>query len=143
MIVIFVVYETSQRVPNKGIKKLLQSKFCILDVNEFNTSKLYNKTFEELTNVSVKRKKHHKRLHEILTPKEEPKQGVFINRDVNACKNILYLGKYYLQYRKRPKEFQRKVITKEPKKKISLVNKKVTRKKTIVKNKMLFNKVVN
>jgi len=29
-----------------------------------------------------------------------------VNRDINACKNILYLAKYYLQYQDRPKEFK-------------------------------------
>ena len=42
-----------------------------------------------MENVSVKRKKHKKSLHEILTPKEETKCSIFVNRDVNACKNIL------------------------------------------------------
>jgi hypothetical protein len=42
--------------PNIGFKKLLLKRFEILEVNEYNTSKLYSKTFKELTNVSVRRK---------------------------------------------------------------------------------------
>ena len=57
--------------PNIGFKKLLLKRFEILEVNEYNTSKLYNKTFKELENVSVRKNKHKKHLHEILTPKEE------------------------------------------------------------------------
>jgi predicted nucleotidyltransferase len=91
--------------PNIGFKKLLLKRFEILEVNEYNTSKLYNKTFKELTNVSVRRKKHKKYLHEILTQKEEQENRIFVNRDKNACKNILYLGKYYLTNQSRPKEF--------------------------------------
>ena len=61
------------------------TRFEIVDVNEYNTSKLYNKTMKELENVVVKRKKHKKLLHEILTPKEEARNRIFVNRDVNAC----------------------------------------------------------
>jgi hypothetical protein len=66
---------------------------------------LYNKTFEELKNATVRKNKHSKHLHEILTPKEETEKCIFVNRDKNACKNILYIGKYYLQHQSRPKEF--------------------------------------
>ena len=96
--------------PNIGMKKLLLSRFDIVEINEFNTSKLYNKTLKEMENVSVKRKKHKKSLHEILTPKEETKCRIFVNRDTNACKNILLLGKCYLESQTRPEEFTRKVI---------------------------------
>jgi len=108
--------------PNIGMKKLLLSRFDIVEINEFNTSKLYNKTLKEMENVSVKRKKHKKSLHEILTPKEETKCSIFVNRDVNACKNILLLGKCYLESQTRPDEFTRKVIktekVKKPKKQV-------------------------
>ncbi len=109
--------------PNIGLKKVLLRKFEIIDVNEYNTSKLYNKTLKEMKNVKVKRNKHTKYLHEVLTPKEETKCRIFVNRDVNACKNILFLGKCYLTNQTRPEEFKKKVKTN--------------------KNKLLFNKVVN
>ena len=32
--------------PNFGFKKLLLKRFELLEVNEYNTSKLYNKTFK-------------------------------------------------------------------------------------------------
>ena len=105
--------------PNIGIKKLLQSRFIVVDVNEFNTSKLYNKTLKEMENVTVKRKKHKKSLHEILTPKEETKCRIFVNRDTNACKNILLLGKSYLEKQIRPEEFTRKVVKENNKRKKS------------------------
>ena len=44
--------------PNIDMKKLLLSRFDIIEVNEFNTSKLYNKSLKKMENVSVKRKKH-------------------------------------------------------------------------------------
>jgi hypothetical protein len=99
--------------PNIGIKKILQKKFIIINVNEYNTSKLYNKTFKELTNISIRKGKHKKYLHEILTPKEETEKRIYVNRDINACKNILYLGKYYLKKQLRPKEFEREIIKKK------------------------------
>lgn len=83
--------------PNIGFKKLLLKRFELFEVNEYNTSKLYNKTFTELKNVSVGKNKHKKHLHEILTLKEDSERCIYVNRDKNACKNMLYLGKYYLE----------------------------------------------
>ena len=42
-----------------------------------------------------------------LLQKKETEKRIFVNRDNNACKNILYLGKYYLKNQSRPIEFQR------------------------------------
>ena len=113
--------------PNIGLKKLLASRFEIIEVNEYNTSKLYNKTLKEMENVYVKVKKgKHKRkkhLHEILTPKEETECRIFVNRDKNACKNILLLGKCYLTNQTRPEEFTKKVIKKEPNQPITIKKK--------------------
>ena len=113
--------------PNIGFKKLLLKRFEMFEINEYNTSKLYNKTFKELENVSVRKNKHKKHLHEILTPKEKTERCIFVNRDKNACKNILYLGKYFLEHQLRPKEFSPKpkennVIIKQikPRKKTNL-----------------------
>jgi hypothetical protein len=94
--------------PNIGFKKLLSKNFDVIEVNEFNTSKLYHKTLTELTNVRVRKGKHSKYLHEILTLKEETNNRIFVNRDVNACKNILHLAKSYLTTQSRPIEFCRK-----------------------------------
>jgi len=74
----------------------------------YKTSKLYNKTYKELKNVKIRKGKHVKSLHEILTLKEDTEKRIFVNRDVNACKNILSIGLYYLKHRERPKEFIRK-----------------------------------
>jgi hypothetical protein len=114
--------------PNIGFKKLLLKRFQIFEINEYNTSKLYNKTFRELENVTVKKNKHKKHLHEILTPKEETERRIFVNRDKNACKNILFLGKCYLENQTRPKEFCPKPIEK----KIIVKQRKLRQKKEIV-----------
>ena len=95
--------------PGISFKRLLNKRFEILETDEFRTSKLYNKTFKEMINVKVKKGKHTKKhLHEILTPKEETERCIFVNRDKNACKNILYLGKYFLKNQTRPIEFCQK-----------------------------------
>jgi hypothetical protein len=128
--------------PNIGFKKLLLKRFEMFEINEYNTSKLYNKTFKEqlltkskvleekdmlfleLENVSVRKNKRKKHLHEILTPKEETERCIFVNRDKNACKNILYLGKYFLEYQLRPKEFSPK-----PKENNIIIKQRKTRQK--------------
>jgi len=114
--------------PNIGFKKLLLKRFQIFEINEYNTSKLYNKTFRELENITVRKNKHKKHLHEILTPKEETERCIFVNRDKNACKNILFLGKCYLENQTRPKEFCFKPIEK----KIIVKQRKPRQKKEIV-----------
>ena len=43
-----------------------------------------------------------------------------MNRDKNACMNILYLGKYFLENQSRPIEFQREKQKIETKKAIKL-----------------------
>ena len=110
--------------PNIGFKKLLLKRFEMFEINEYNTSKLYNKTFKELENVSVRKNKHKKHLHEILTPQEKTERCIFVNRDKNACKNILYLGKYFLEYQLRPKEFSPK-----PKENNIIIKQRKTRQK--------------
>jgi hypothetical protein len=86
-------------------KKIIGKKFEIVEVNEYNTSKLYNKTFKELENVKIRKKKHSKHLHEILTPKEKTERRIYVNRDRNACKNILLLTRIFLMSQTRPTEF--------------------------------------
>jgi len=120
--------------PGIGLKRLLNSRFEILETDEFRTSKLYNKTFKELTNVKIRKGKHSKSLHRVLTLKEETEKCIRVNRDKNACMNILLLGKYYLEHQSRPKEFQREKQKTEIKKAIKLtekVNKSTKNKKQI------------
>lgn len=96
--------------PNKGIAKLLMKRFEIVSVDEYKTSKLYNKDLtKELTNVKIKRGKRTKSIHTLLTPTRNP-NGVILNRDRNACKNILSIMKEFLQTQTRKAEFSRKQI---------------------------------
>ena len=96
--------------PGLGIKRLLNKRFIILDIDEYKTSKIHNKTLKELTNVKIRRKKHSKKIHEVLTLKEETERRIFVNRDKNACKNILHIGKCFLKNQTRPDVFKRKPI---------------------------------
>ena len=93
------------------------------ETDEFKTSKLYNKTFKELTNVKVRKGRHTKSLHQVLTLKEETEKCIRVNRDKNASMNILYLGKYFLENQSRPIEFQREKQKTETKKAIKLTEK--------------------
>jgi len=96
--------------PNKGISKLLMKRFEVVSIDEYKTSKLYNKDLsKELTNVKVKRGKRCKSIHTLLTPTRNP-NGVILNRDRNACKNILSIMKEFLQTQTRKAEFSRNQI---------------------------------
>jgi hypothetical protein len=96
--------------PNKGISMLLMKRFEVISVDEYKTSKLYNNDLtKELTNIKVKRGKKSKSIHTLLTPTRNP-NGVILNRDRNACKNILLIMKEFLQTQTRKAEFSRKQI---------------------------------
>ncbi len=117
--------------PNKVFKRLFNKKFIVLETDEFRTSKLYNKNHKELTNVRIKKKKHSKYLHEVLTLKEETEKRIYVNRDKNASMNILKLGKYYLSNQSRIKEFMRDNKKSVNKKVINLTVKENKNKKQI------------
>jgi len=90
-------------VPNKGLIKVLKKRFTVVSVDEFRTSQLYNRdTSKELTNVKVNGKK----IHTLLTPTRNP-NGVIVNRDHNASKNILRILKTFIESQTRPIEFMR------------------------------------
>jgi hypothetical protein len=93
--------------------------------------KLDINSLKELINVSIRKNKHKRYLHEILTLKEEPERCIYVNRDKNACKNILNIGKEYLKTQTRKKEFIR-----EKKKKIKIADKKKKANKELKKVKL-------
>ena len=93
--------------PNKGLTKLMSQYFDIIYVKEYNTSKLYWKTHEPLTNMRVRVGHHMCSIHGVLIPKEKPERCIHVDRDVNACHNILYLATHYLKMRERPQAFSR------------------------------------
>ena len=96
---------------NKGISKLLMKRFEVISVDEYKTNKIYNKNMtDELTNVKIKKGKKNKSIHALLTPKRNP-NGVILNRDINASKNILSIMKEFLNTQKRIPIFSRLVKT--------------------------------
>lgn len=97
--------------PNKRLTKLLEKRFPVLSVDEFKTSKLYNKyPTEELINVKLKKGSRMRSIHKLLTPKRTP-NSVIVNRDNNASKNILRILEEYLEYQTRPIYFRRHQMT--------------------------------
>ena len=84
--------------------------YTIKNIDEYKTSELYNNEkigkFLELTNIKVKRGKKSKSIHTLLTPTRNP-NGVILNRDRNACKNILLIMKEFLHTQTRKAEFSR------------------------------------
>ena len=100
-----------------GFRKLVNKRFDTALVHEFRTSKLHNGTFKELHN--HKPEGSERKLHRLLCVQvnensgSENKKSIFVNRDVNACKNILLLLKSWVFHKKRPKEFCRsKIVSK-------------------------------
>ena len=116
--------------PNLRMKKLLEKRFEVYLIDEFRTSKLYNKTKEEGKNMIIKEEKKkikytkrgekkeqeiktiNKKMHSILTFKmskkeEECKRTESINRDYNATLNMMNIVEYLLKHKKRPLEFRR------------------------------------
>ena len=74
----------SRTIPtfNIELKKLLLSRFNIIQVNYI-----------------IKKRKHVKHLHQVLTPKDDTWKRIYINRDVNACKNIKLITKTYVRWK--------------------------------------------
>jgi len=91
---------------NKSLYKILSGCFRVLEVDEFRTSKLYNR---DTTKELEKKKVRGKRRHALLTLKGKS-NGVIINRDNNASKNILGICEEYLKNQTRPQAFNRVVL---------------------------------
>jgi hypothetical protein len=93
--------------PNKGIYRILSQRFDIVEVDEFKTSKIYNNDLsQELVNLKVKKGKHFRSVHSLLTLTGK-KDGVILNRDKNAAKNILLILSTYMKNQTRPAAFCR------------------------------------
>jgi len=91
--------------PNIGLAKLMSQFFDVVYVKEYNTSKKYWKTHEPLINMRVRVGHHMRSIHGVLIPKEESERCIHVDRDVNACHNILFLATCRLKGQDRPAEF--------------------------------------
>jgi len=105
--------------PNLSLKRKIAEHFSVYNIDEYNTSKLSNVTFNECENLIVKDKfGNFRELHSVLTyqkeiteTESEPKILVkcHINRDNNSSKNMMYIINFYLKYKRFPKKFTRSV----------------------------------
>lgn len=92
--------------PGKGMKRLLARHFTVIEVNEYLTSRIHHKRLKRMTNLRVRQGNHYRQVHKILTLTGDPARRIYVNRDYNACCNILNLGMYYLVKQKRPTTFR-------------------------------------
>ena len=94
-------------MPTKGVglRRVIQKKFNVVLVDEFKTSKLCSKCNCELENYN--------NLHRVLVCRGckssglESKNTTFMNRDMNACMNILNISKNWINSKIRPNNFCR------------------------------------
>ena len=94
--------------PNISIKRKLQERFRVYDIDEYRTSCLNYKTEEVCNNLYLHDKKNKERkMHSILTYKMENKRFGCINRDINGCKNIQKIFNHYILYNERPEKYKR------------------------------------
>ena len=96
--------------PNLSLKRKLQERFKVYNIDEYRTSCLNYKTEELSKNLYLPDKKNKERkMHSILTYKMENKRNGCINRDKNGCKNIQKVFNYYIEYDERPERYKRGV----------------------------------
>ena len=93
-------------MPTKGIglRRTVEKKFNVVLVDKFRTSKLCNKCNCEL--------EHYNNLHRVLcigckSSGSESKNTTFMNRDMNACMNMLHISNSWIQSKIRPEKFCR------------------------------------
>ena len=94
-------------MPTKGVglRRVIQKKFNVVLVDEFRTSKLCSKCNCKLEN--------YKNLHRVLVCRgckssgSESKNTTFMNRDMNACMNILHISNNWIQSKIRSERFCR------------------------------------
>ena len=96
--------------PNLSLKRKLQERFKVYNIDEYRTSCLNYKTEELSKNLYLVDKINKERkMHSILTYKMENKRNGCINRDKNGCKNIQKVFNYYIEYDERPERYKRGV----------------------------------
>jgi len=94
-------------MPTKGIglRRAIAKRFNVVLIDEFRTSKLCSKCNGVL--------KHYKNLHRVLicpcckSGGLENKNTIFMNRDINACMNMLHISESWIKTKTRPANFCR------------------------------------
>ena len=95
--------------PNMSMKKLLLKRFEVYLIDEFNTSKLHYVSEEKCEKIKIRithksGKIESRELHSVLTFKMSNRK-VCINRDYNACLNMMKIVTYLLEHQKRPQKY--------------------------------------
>jgi hypothetical protein len=94
--------------PNLAIKRKLNTRFEVYNIDEFRTSCINYKTEELCNNLYLPDKKNiERKMHSILTFKMENKRKGCINRDKNGCKNIQKVFNHYIETGERPEKYKR------------------------------------
>ena len=94
--------------PNLSIKRKLNTRFEVYNIDEFRTSCLNYKTEELCNNLYLPDKRNiERKMHAILTFKMENKRKGCINRDKNGCKNIQKVFNHYIETGERPEKYKR------------------------------------
>ena len=94
--------------PNLSIKRKLQTRFKVYNIDEFRTSCLNHITEEYCKNLYLPDKKgKDRKMHSILTYKMENNRNGCINRDKNGCKNIQKVFESYMKTGERPEKYKR------------------------------------
>ena len=98
--------------PGIGFKKLMAKNFKVNIIDEYNTSKINFKTFEENKKLTVNYKKDNKiekiNLYSVFTYKMENGRYGCINRDLNSVYNMKTIVSSLINTNKRPTQFIRK-----------------------------------
>lgn len=96
---------------NKGLRKIIEKKFNTVLFDEYKTSMLCCKCHNEIKNY---KDAEGNKIHRLFICKgccdSESKKTVFINRDINACVNILNLSKEWISHKTRNISFCRSQI---------------------------------
>lgn len=103
--------------PNKWFRNLLSKRFNMVIVDEYKTSCTCSETEKEIEKHKYIIDGKLKECHKVLTtsvkdtnPTGETVRRIFIDRDINGAKNILKIGKRWLQNKTRPEVFCRKLV---------------------------------
>jgi len=107
-------------MPTRGIgmRRAVAKKYRTVLIDEFKTSKICSKCSKELVNL---KDTNNDKVHRVLTcidcksDSSESKKVTFINRDINACINILNILESWIEHKTRPEQFSREKIDPHPK----------------------------
>jgi hypothetical protein len=91
--------------PGIGLKRLLNQRFEVFEIDEHRTSCLHHETEEKVSNLKqIDRKGRVRKLHAVLTYKMENNRLGCINRDKNA---VLNMEKIYEEYQRSGQRLER------------------------------------